>query len=636
MSIAIPYRFAFVSNSLAIATAVQNYANSRNIHIEIQLASMEKALPVARRLLEEGVEIILGGGGTGRLMRRQLQRPVVTIANDHLSVLKSLMRAKKISSKIAVTCYDHIPEWVSVFANLLNITITPILFTTTREHVQGIAQAIQQGAGVIVGGGICSEVAQAHGCPAVIVMPSLGTLERAIDEAINIASSMRRDNERLAWINGMMDAMQNGIIGITQDSKILLKNNAIQQFLPQLRGNSLSASLRKKLHLDDVLEQRVHMEGVLRGSHKREPETLFTSHPVIVNGEVCGAFSMLAPATAVDSLQSRLSQSRSKAFSAKYTFSSIIGKSKIIEETKQLAKKYALSRGALYIHGESGTGKELFAQAIHNESPVRDGPFVALNCSALSEALLQSELFGYEEGAFTDARRGGKPGLLEIASGGTLFLDEIGDISPAVQVNLLRVLETGEIYRIGGERPYSVRLRVVSSSWKDLVNEVREGRFRADLFYRLTLLRLDIPSLRQRIEDIPLITEKLLQRSGHKITFSKELFDILENYSWPGNIRELDAVIQRYILISDKNNDTILMNKIINDIKFANITNCQNKNNKIISINNMSLHDCLQNTEKEIIINYLISSINKKDAAKKLGISTNTLWRKIKEHNISI
>ncbi len=635
MSIAIPYRFAFVSNSLAIATAVQNYASSRNISIEIQLASMEKALPVARRLLEEGVEVILGGGGTGRLMRRQLQRPVVTIANDHLSVLKSLMRAKEISSKVAVTCYDHIPEWVSVFAQLLNITITPILFTTTREHVQGITQAIHQGVGVIVGGGICAEVAKAHGCPAVIVMPSLGTLERAIDEAINIASSMRRDNERLAWINGMMEAMQNGIIGITKDSKILLKNNAVHKFLPQLKENShITSSLRKKLRLDYVLEQRIHIDGVLRGNHNREQETLFTSHPIIVNGEVSGAFSILSPATAVDSLKNRLNQSRSKAFTAKYTFSSIIGKSKIIEQSKQLAKKYALSHGPLYIYGESGTGKELFAHAIHNESPMKDGPFVALNCSSLSESLLQSELFGYEEGAFTDARRGGKPGLLEIASGGTLFLDEIGDISPSVQVNLLRVLETGEIYRIGGEHPYSVKLRVLSSSWKDLVNEVREGRFRADLFYRLTLLRIDIPPLRQRIDDIPLIVDKLLQRTGHNINFSQEIYDILKKYSWPGNIRELDAVIQRYVLISDTNNDIVLMNKIINDIKLANV--CNKKQNNITSINNVLLRDYLQNTEREMIENALKSSNSKKDAAKRLGISTNSLWRKIKEHNISI
>ena len=636
MSSAIPFRFAFVSNSSAIATAVHNYANSRNIQIEVQLASMEKALPVARKLLEDGVEVILGGGGTGRLMRKQLHRPVVTIANDHLSVLKSLIRAKEISTKIAVTCYDHIPEWVGVFAELLNVTITPILFTTTREHVQGITQAIRQGAEVIVGGGICSEVAKGHGCPAVIVMPSLGTLERAIDEAINIANSMRRDNERLAWINGVMEAMQNGIIGITQDNKIFLKNNAVCQFLPQLKGDSLSASLRKKLHLDDVLEQKTHVEGVLREGHSREPEALFTSHPIIVNGEVSGAFSLLSPATAVDSLQSRLNHSRSKAFSAKYTFSSIIGKSKILEETKLLAKKYALSHASLYIHGESGTGKELFAHAIHNEGPMKDGPFVALNCSSLSESLLQSELFGYEEGAFTDARRGGKPGLLEIASGGTLFLDEIGDISPAVQVNLLRVLETGEIYRIGGERPYSVKLRVLSSSWKDLVNEVREGRFRADLFYRLTLLRLDIPSLNQRIDDIPLITETLLKRAGYKITFSQELFDILKKYSWPGNIRELDAVVQRYMLLSDKNNDAILMNKIIDDIKITNTTNNKNINNNNILTNNILLHDYIQNMEREIIINALNQSYNKKEAAIKLGISTNTLWRKMKEYKITI
>lgn len=215
------------------------------------------------------------------------------------------------------------------------------------------------------------------------------------------------------------------------------------------------------------------------------------------------------------------------------------------------AQRFAESDAGIYIHGESGTGKELLAHAIHNASPRRHAPFVAVNCGALPESLLESELFGYAEGAFTGARRGGKQGLFELAQDGTIFLDEIADISAAVQVRLLRVLESGEIFRLGGDRPVTVNARVVCSSWKDLVQEVREGRFRADLYYRLTLLRLEMPPLRERLQDMTLLVRHIMRRMGmiHK-KMPPEAIELLCSYPWPGNVRELDALLRRYCLMS--------------------------------------------------------------------------------------
>ena len=631
-----PFRFAFVSNSRAIAEAVREYALGRGMDMEIRLASMEKALPVAQKLLEEGVEVILGGGGTGRLMRGQLRRPVVTISNDHLSVLRSLMQARQYSSSIAVTCYERIPEWVGPFADLLHISILPILFTTTQEHVQGIASAVRMGVGCIVGGGICAEVAQAQHCPAVIVMPSQRNLERALDEAVNIAVAMRRDNERLAWMSGMVEALHEGIVGIDAGERLVLHNEMARHLLPQ--GDARDGALVERLQLRRVMQGPGPVEGVVSLGKGRE--LLFSAHPVVVHGKPCGAFAVLSPASRVRELQNRLKRNRHHSLSARYSFADIIGDSPVMRVAREKARCFAASGGALYIHGESGTGKELFAHAVHQESPQRKGPFVALNCGALPESLLESELFGYEEGAFTGARRGGKEGLLEVASGGTIFLDEIGDISPAVQVRLLRVLETGEIYRLGGERPYTVQVRVISSSWKDLVHEVRAGRFRADLFYRLSLLRLDIPPLRERGEDIPRLAQRLLERSGCRLPPLPESFaPVLLEYDWPGNIRELDALLQRYALLLGKGeHDFALWLQIFQELRMR--QQALTPEGAAAAEAGIPAEGTLRERLERVEAAILRESLrrfggSRKKVATALDLSLNTLWRKMRQHHLA-
>src|SRR5690625_3003716 len=208
-------------------------------------------------------------------------------------------------------------------------------------------------------------------------------------------------------------------------------------------------------------------------------------------------------------IRSELYQRR---FFAKYQFDDIISRSDKMEQLITLAKAYAISESNILIYGESGTGKELIAQSIHNESKRRTGPFIAVNCAALPENLLESELFGYEDGAFTGAKKGGKPGLFEMAHGGTIFLDEVGDITPSLQARLLRVLQEKEVRRIGGERIISVDIRVLSATNKDLLASVEDGEFRRDLYYRLNVLHLYNLPLRERVEDIEYIIDALLEK----------------------------------------------------------------------------------------------------------------------------
>jgi transcriptional regulator with PAS, ATPase and Fis domain len=248
-------------------------------------------------------------------------------------------------------------------------------------------------------------------------------------------------------------------------------------------------------------------------------------------------------------MENRLrSELKKQGYRAKYTFGDLVHRSHSMKELIARSRKLAESEFSILVCGESGTGKELLAAAIHNASRRRDGPFLAVNFSALPDDLIESELFGYEEGAFTGAKRGGKVGLFELANQGTLFLDEIGDISPKIQSRLLRVLQEREILKVGGTKNIPVDVRVVAATNKDLMEMVRKGNFREDLYYRIKKLYLPIPPLRERKEDIlPLLAHFLIQKNGVELKLTDDVQALLEAYDWPGNVRELENIVE-YIL----------------------------------------------------------------------------------------
>lgn len=238
---------------------------------------------------------------------------------------------------------------------------------------------------------------------------------------------------------------------------------------------------------------------------------------------------------------------RRKGYVARYTFDDIIGVNDRILEIKKLASRFAKADPSILILGESGTGKELFAQAIHNVSGRKDKPFVAFNCAAVTESLIESELFGYEEGAFTGARKGGKPGLFELAHRGTVFLDEVGDIPLTVQARLLRVLQEKEVIRVGGTDVIPVDIRIIAATNQDLWRMVQEGNFRRDLYYRINVLCLHLPTLAERVEDIPFLVSHMLEKRGIRKDIPKDMMRILLEYHWPGNIRELENCLEHVI-----------------------------------------------------------------------------------------
>ncbi len=317
---------------------------------------------------------------------------------------------------------------------------------------------------------------------------------------------------------------------------------------------------------------------------------------------------------------------------AKFSFENIIGKSKNIKAAVQLGKVAADASSNVLLLGESGTGKEIFAQSIHNYSDRRDYPFVAINCGALPRGLIESELFGYEGGAFTGAKKEGLPGKFELANGGTLFLDEIGDMPYDVQVSLLRVIQNREVIRIGGEQSKKIDVRIIAASNKNLEECVNNNSFREDLYFRLNVFPIIIPPLRERVEDIQSLSEYFLSKycmrsKKNVIGINNDTVEQLEKYSWPGNVRELENVIERALTICEGKYIQI------SDLPNALITNKCNISNtpQIIPAEDSSI----QSVEKTLIIQALENNKgNIKKASKALGISRRTLYNKLKKFDI--
>jgi PAS domain S-box-containing protein len=427
--------------------------------------------------------------------------------------------------------------------------------------------------------------------------------------------------------NTLLDSTSDGIISIDSNG-IVTQLNA---FSAKILGVDPRHSIGK--HISTVMKKPASILQVLStGLECRDHEILIEETGRKINQSVTllrdDAGRPIGVVAVFKESKERVVGKRNGSLSAKYVFEDIIGESESILLAKKWARIAANSPSTVLLTGESGTGKELFAQAIHNASTRKDRPFIAINCAALPETLIESELFGYEEGSFTGSKKGGQAGKFEIANGGTIFLDEIGDIPLYTQVKLLRVIQEKKISRIGSSGELSVDIRIIAATHKDLKEEVLKGNFRKDLYYRLNVITINIAALRERMDDLSYLArhfvDKLSLKLGRKnIRLTDDFLDKLKTYNWPGNIRELENAIERAInLLSD---DGILTS----DLLLFDTTVPSKIEDKITEIKS------LKDIEKDAIIQALnLYKGNILKVSAKLGVGRNTLYRKIKEYDI--
>lgn len=377
-------------------------------------------------------------------------------------------------------------------------------------------------------------------------------------------------------------------------------------------------------------------------------DTIVSRMPITQDGEIIGAigYSLFLDMSGAKLLSRKLLEMEkqikhykdeiSEIYKAKWTIDDLTGSSPSFSWIKSVVERMAFTTSTVLITGESGTGKELVAQAIHNASRHKYGPFIRINCVALPENLLESELFGYEEGAFTGAKKGGKPGKFELAGGGTIFLDEIGDMPLTMQTKLLSVLQEKVIERVGGTKPIPVDVRVIAATNRDLEQMVAENQFRGDLYYRLNVVRLDIPPLYARMEDLPLLVETLIKRINEKLGtnishISPQGLELLQNYNWPGNVRELENLLERAINLAFMNQETSL-----GMVHFPSLMKSSLVERSQMECKEQGLAKTLQNLEKELIVQALAKTGgNKNQCAKILGIHISALYRKLDKYGLS-
>ena len=575
--------------------------------------------------IPSSTDVIVARGFTAQLVKGFLSIPCIEFKLSGFDVLSAVNKARiRFNAKriaiVGTYSMTYGAESISsVFPDISILSYTIEQPSFLSHLLQSICTS--EVSDVVLGGRSVYEIAGEMGFPCILIETGEESVSLAIDEAVRSVQIHRTERQRSDRFEAILEYTTDGIISVDSNMSVLMLNQYAERLLghemigrsiePCIEGFDINAAMKGT---QPVLGEICHIGG-------RDVTLNFIPLP-----SSSGSFSeyvmTFQPVESIQRIEDKIrNRLKSKGFIAKYTFEDIIGKSEAMREAKETARRLALSDANVLIEGETGAEKELFAQSIHSASRRAKGPFVAVNCAALPENLLESELFGYVEGAFTGSRSGGKAGLFELAHKGTIFLDEIGEIPLPLQARLLRVLQEKEVMRLGNDRITPIDVRIIAATNRNLAKLVAEGKFRSDLLYRLNVLSLVVPPLRKHIEDVPELLSSFLRRevsnhSGHVISISKEAIRPIMRHTWPGNVRELRNFAERLSVFSDS--ETADRDDVIKALG-SNVEEIPQK----------------EETEAEMIARILAAHEgSRKKTAAELGIDSSTLYRRMKKYGL--
>ena len=473
----------------------------------------------------------------------------------------------------------------------------------------------------------------------IILLKDISNIVEMVNESIHI-------NETNYMLEAIIDSIQDAVSVVDEKGNGILINKAYTHMV----GLTPKDVINKPATIDIVKGESVHMKVLETGKKIKglplkvglnKTDVIISGSPIIIDGKLRGSMAIARDISEIKKATKKLKvmEQRIRDLESKYSFDDILGNSAQLEEIKRLGKNVAATDATVLLRGESGVGKELFAHAIHEASNRKKNKFIRVNCSALTDSLISSELFGYEDGAFTGGKRGGQKGLFEEADGGTIFLDEVGELDLNHQAMLLRVLNEKEILRVGGTSTIPVDVRIIAATNIELEEAIKSGQFREDLYYRLMVYPIHICPLRQRKDDIPIlinfIIKKLNSKYGRAVnSIDDEALEILKNYDWPGNVRELENIIGR-AMINMHFKETIIEKRHLPPINIRLDRREGEFLEKALS-KQRTLKETVAEVEKRAIENALNrTNGNRSEAAGILGISIRTLYYKIREYELS-
>ncbi|MDQ0285377.1 PAS domain S-box-containing protein [Desulfofundulus luciae] len=629
-------KIALITPYSELGTLAAEVARELDEPLIIKQGALEESIQIARELEKEHVDVIISRGGTAAAIRRNTDVPVVLCDATTFDVLLALHRVKKYSRRAALVVYNPVPG-LDTIAEILGIEVSQFCSYEDSHGVEReIERAVKAGFEVIAGSLVAVRLARERGLVAIPLYTSKETVREAILKAREIALVRQKEAERVKRTQAILDFAYEGIIVTDEQGIIQVFNPAAEKITGISAAQAIGQKVDQLIPNTRLIAVKESLQPELGELQELGKATIVTNRvPIIVKNKLVGVVATFHEVSRIQNWERKIRKALySRGLVAKHTFDDIIGNSRAIIKAKIQARNYGSYESTVLLVGETGTGKELFAHAIHNVSSRKQGPFVAVNCSALPESLLESELFGYEEGAFTGARKGGKPGLFELAHGGTIFLDEISSISPNMQARLLRVIQEKEVMRLGSDKLIPVDVRIIAATNEDLAALVAQGKFREDLYFRLNILRVRIPPLRERREDIPLLAQHFLDKQRPGYSLDPVLLERMQHYRWPGNVRELKSFISRYAILVDEMPAEAIFDEFIaethrlaNPPEDAAMAAGGDQSGETITVKVGPLEEM----ERELIQKMLVRYAHNRSAlAKALGISRSTLWKKLK------
>jgi len=627
-------RILLTSSYPEFTTMSEDIAKELDMEIIIVEAVLEDAAEqVAEICNQRDIAVIVSRGGTTQAIEQVVDIPLIAAEASDFDILKALWEAKKYSDRVGFLGFDYpeMPYDFQMLLDIIGIQVKQFLYKNTSDIIKQVDDAVNQQYEVMVGGGIFGvNLARQRGINGILVRSSRRTAIQALQRAKWALEVRDRDKKSAKQLQTILNFSHEGIATLDQDEVIRFFNPGAENILGLDKSEVINQPVDRWKKNQDLIKVFHSGKETRRAVVTVGDTSLIVNRaPITVDKQNFGTVITFQEVSKLQQLEySVRRQMHNRGLVAKFGLADIKTESQPVIKSIQRAKQFGVTDSTILITGESGTGKEMFAQGIHNISGRKEGPFVAVNCAALPENLLESELFGYEEGAFTGAKKGGKPGYFELAHGGTIFLDEIGTLPKNVQSRLLRVLQEKEVFRLGGDKVVPVDVRVIAATNEDLRSAVAEKKFRTDLYYRLNVLYIKLPPLRERINDIPLLANHFLemynQRFGKQVKIIEpELLTWLCEYSWPGNIRELNNYLERLIILAE--GDTLSMDLL----DLEQVTEAEERAREK---NSFTVAPGTLDEIEDQVIDILVDRFNgnKGKIADALGISRTTLWKKLK------
>lgn len=604
------------------ANAIVKDNKYSNVHVA--LGTMKEGLELAKKLEEDGAKIIVTRGGTYKLVRDALKIPVVEIKVSVYDIIESFDKLEDPNEKIGLVGYSNVVYGFDILKKFITNEVVKIELKNEEDIYEIIEKNKSLGINTYIGDSNVKRIVEQLNCRGIVINSQKESIHTAIQEARRINKATKDENFKAQQITAMADYVHDGLIAIDNNENITVFNKAAERIF----GVAHKGAIKK--NINEIIPDS-EFNNVLKTSESRIGEiinykdTKLSANitPIILEGSIAGAVSTFQEVNELQSIEQKIRISlNAKGFLAKYKFSDIVYQSDEIKKCIEIAKEYAKYDAPIHICGESGVGKELFCQSIHNYSSRKYGPFVAINCAAIPPTLIESELFGFEEGSFTGAKKKGKPGVFELAHNGTLLLDEVNEIPKELQGRLLRVLQEKQIMRVGGEKIIPINVKIVSTSNKYLKRMVETNEFRKDLYFRLNVLNLRIPSINKRKDDILILAEHFINKYSsvydkEPIKITPQVKEHLLNREYEGNVRELENIIERSVILSS-----------FEFIKNENI----DKEDKDILTESVKFDRSLKDLELSYIkMIYHKTDMNVNKTCDILKINRTTLWRKLKE-----